>query len=97
MAPPLFAFTSLDGKDYALVGQSTENETWQALKTRARQTIDEIASGAATPAWGNRLRVNLRVVTHADALREPYRRYIAIPFDLSWIQARADADRRQSS
>lgn len=90
MALPLYAFTTFNGTDFALVGQSAGDDTLEALRERAKETIYTLAAGVP-PAVENVLVSRLKVVTHADAYREPYQAYLNTPFDLGWVEAQLDA------
>lgn len=100
MAPRIYAFTSFNGQDYALVDQSRENETRQALEERAKEILFAVASGMMTADGKIILYIledHLRVVTHATAAQEPYCAALDTPLSGDWVQAQADAARRLDS
>ena len=93
MTPPFVAFTSLDRQEWVCVGRSEENENRLSLSQRARGSIEEVAH--VVPGMLNRLLDNLEVMPIYRATQRPYLRYFDTVLDLKWIQAHADASRRQ--
>lgn len=93
MAAGFYVFTTFNENNFALVCQSAEDEDRQGVMDRAAGIITRIAEGATTGEGFNLLHRNTRTVTHANAIKEPYRAYLSMPFNLQWLQAQADASR----
>lgn len=94
MALPLYAFTTLDGREWALVARSAVGEGQKGLESRAQLVIFATASGGPSEVW-IALDKNLKVVPLTTAMKEPYWQYRDILFDSAWLQAQyAKAVRR---
>lgn len=86
MALPLYAFTTLNGQEWAVVARSTVDEDHRAFTARAQQIIIAIASRGPSGLWPA-LDKHLQVVPLATAMKEPYWRYRNTPFDEAWLQS----------
>ena len=89
MAAPLYAFTSVDGQEWALVAASIEGEDRPALQSRANDLLFDIANVAPPAVWNSLVR-HLQVAPHATAMKQPYWEYRDTGFTLGWLQAQYD-------